>query len=110
MEGLHQRSRTRLADRTALVGAATADLVLDGVKGTDPCESLAGDRRIAAFGDVVEAPAEVREPMSDRKIGAHASRSAGRSRAWSITAFDVPPRIKIAGSFFWGMWRSRAGL
>src|SRR5262245_66673411 len=39
------------------------------------------------------------EPMNERKIGAHSLRLAGRSRAWSTTAFDVPPRMKTAGSF-----------
>src|SRR5262245_2536944 len=39
------------------------------------------------------------EPMNERKIGAHSSRLAGRSRVWRTTAFDVPPRMKTAGSF-----------
>src|SRR5215470_16256710 len=43
------------------------------------------------------------EPMTERKIGSHASREAGRSRAWKMTALDVPPRMNTAGSFFCGM-------
>jgi hypothetical protein len=45
------------------------------------------------------------EPMNERKIGAHSSRLAGRSRAWRTTAFDVPPRMKTAGSFCCDMAR-----
>ena len=45
------------------------------------------------------------EPMNERNIGAHSSRLAGRSRAWRTTAFDVPPRMKTAGSFRCDMGR-----
>src|SRR5215831_18142557 len=43
------------------------------------------------------------EPMTERKIRCHSSRAAGRSRAWKITALDVPPRMNTAGNFFCGM-------
>src|SRR5262252_3187709 len=42
------------------------------------------------------------EPMTERKIGSHSSRT-GRSRAWKITALDVPPRMNTAGNFFCDM-------
>ena len=43
------------------------------------------------------------EPITERKIGSHSAREAGRSRAWKTMALDVPPRMKTAGSFFCGM-------
>src|SRR5689334_18550822 len=43
------------------------------------------------------------EPITERKIESHSSRAAGRSRAWKITALDVPPRMNTAGNFFCGM-------
>src|SRR5204863_6178539 len=43
------------------------------------------------------------EPITERKIGSHSAREAGRSRAWKTMALDVPPRMNTADSFFWGM-------
>src|SRR5438477_10534493 len=43
------------------------------------------------------------EPITERKIGSHSAREAGRSRAWKTTALDVPPRMNTAGSFFCDM-------
>src|SRR6516225_2101097 len=43
------------------------------------------------------------EPMTERKIGSQSWCAAGRSRAWKITAFDVPPRMNTAGNCFCGM-------
>src|SRR5262249_28940522 len=43
------------------------------------------------------------EPMTARKIGSHASRERGRSRARKMIALDVPPRMKTAGSLFCGI-------
>ena len=85
MQGFHQRSRARPADRAALVGAAAADLVLDGIERTDAREPLAGDGSVAALGDLVEAAAEVRPAESER----HRTTSALRIRQ------DVIGRIAV---------------
>src|SRR6185312_8737330 len=43
------------------------------------------------------------EPMTARKIGAQASRSAGKSSWRNMTAFEVPPRMKTARNRCCGM-------
>src|SRR5437016_12376952 len=52
------------------------------------------------------------EPITERKIASHSAREAGRSRAWKMMAFDVPPRMNTAGSFLCGMHHlaSRIGI
>src|SRR5262249_11525563 len=36
------------------------------------------------------------DPITERKIGSHCAGSAGRSFLLNTTAFDVPPRMKVA--------------
>src|SRR5260370_20398948 len=56
----HERLALLLAHGTTLAGALSADRLLDRIERRDALESFASDRRAAAFGDVEEAPAQMR--------------------------------------------------
>ena len=43
------------------------------------------------------------EPITDTKIGSQSALSAGRSCRFNTTAFDVPPRMKVALILFCGI-------
>src|SRR5580692_7069148 len=45
------------------------------------------------------------EPITDTKIGSQSALSAGRSCRLKTTAFDVPPRMKVALILFCGIGR-----
>jgi hypothetical protein len=60
---LQSPSQKALADgdsvRAALIGTAAADRLLDRIESRDARQRLAGDRRGAALGDVVEATSQM---------------------------------------------------
>jgi hypothetical protein len=56
----HESLALLLAHGRTLAGALSSDRLLDRIERRDALESFAGDRRAAAFGDVEEAPAQMR--------------------------------------------------
>ena len=82
LERQHERLALFLAHGAALVGASAADRLLDRVERGDALERLAGDRRVAALGDVEELAPQVRpaEGERDRLAGALRRRWSCRPR------------------------------
>jgi hypothetical protein len=62
----HERLAPLLAHSTPLAGASSPDRLLDRIERRDALESFAGDRRVAALGDVEEGSAQMRPTEGER--------------------------------------------
>jgi hypothetical protein len=69
-----------LSNAAACLCLLATDLGFDGIDGGDACQRLAGNRRIAGLGDLVELPPPVR-PAEGKPDGA----SSGQRAIPSIT-------------------------
>src|SRR5262249_12535751 len=77
----HERLASFLADTAALLGASSADCLLDGIDLRNPSERFARDRRLGILLDIIELAAHMRPAEGERNgfaAGLAGARLVGR--------------------------------